>query len=82
MTGQDRGGWTDSAAGVTVNARWRWLCFVQVDRDPEGGWTGLTGYVTPALIEEKLPGPSPENIIFVCGPPGMMKVRVSYPRGM
>lgn len=52
--------------------------FGQVDGDPEGKWTGPTGHVSPSLIKEHLPEPSSENIIFVCGPPGMMKVSLLF----
>lgn len=48
----------------------------QVDRDPEGKWTGKTGYVNDELVKEYLPKPTTDGVIFVCGPPGMMNVRV------
>ncbi|GMF26803.1 unnamed protein product [Phytophthora lilii] len=38
----------------------------------EENWEGYTGYVTKALIEKLLPGPSDESLIGVCGLPPMM----------
>ncbi len=43
-----------------------------LDKPPKG-WKGAAGYVTPSLLKEKLPPPSDENLIIVCGPPGMME---------
>ena len=46
-----------------------------MDKAPEGSWTGKTGYVNASLIETHLPKPSADNVIFICGPPGMVNVR-------
>ena len=46
-----------------------------MDKAPEGAWTGKTGYVNASLIETHLPKPSDDNVIFICGPPGMVNVR-------
>eukprot|EP00124_Ichthyophonus_hoferi_P001361 Ihof_evm9s68 gene=Ihof_evmTU9s68 len=40
---------------------------------PEEGWKGLTGYMNRDLLKRILPEPSDDNLIFVCGPPGLMK---------
>lgn len=37
-------------------------------------WTGVSGFVNKEVIQEHLPDPQAEDsIIFVCGPPPMMK---------
>ncbi|GBF97577.1 NADH-cytochrome b5 reductase [Raphidocelis subcapitata] len=45
-----------------------------VDKASWGGllWKGSTGYVTPDLLKAHLPPPGVGNMVFVCGPPGMM----------
>jgi len=40
---------------------------------PSSNWKGETGYVSKHLIQSKLPSPSADAMIFVCGPPPMMK---------
>jgi cytochrome-b5 reductase len=40
----------------------------------EKGWTGGVGYVTAEMLKERMPVPSAESLVLVCGPPGMMKV--------
>jgi len=42
------------------------------------GWTGGTGYITPAIIQTHLPPPSPDTLILMCGPPPMMNVMVKH----
>lgn len=37
------------------------------------GWTGSVGYVSKELIQKYMPAPSNDNLVMVCGPPGMMK---------
>lgn len=37
-------------------------------------WSGGSGYVTKQMLKEKMPDPTNDNLVFVCGPPGMMKV--------
>lgn len=43
-----------------------------LDKAPEG-WKGETGYISKEYLQSKLPGPSKDNKVFVCGPPGMYK---------
>ena len=40
---------------------------------PSKNWKGLKGFVSADIVQAHLPKPSPDNIIFVCGPPAMMK---------
>lgn len=40
---------------------------------PPEDWTGSTGYVTEEMMRAHLPEASPENRLFVCGPPEMKK---------
>ncbi|KAI9897690.1 hypothetical protein N3K66_007546 [Trichothecium roseum] len=42
-----------------------------LDRPPPG-WQGSSGYVTKELMREKLPGPSGDTKIMLCGPPGLV----------
>jgi cytochrome-b5 reductase len=42
-----------------------------LDNPPED-WKFGSGYVTQELIEEKLPKPSADNKVMLCGPPGMV----------
>lgn len=46
-----------------------------VDKPSWGGvfWKGSTGYVTADLLSKHMPAAAPGNMVFVCGPPGMMK---------
>ncbi|BCR91640.1 putative cytochrome b5 reductase [Aspergillus chevalieri] len=39
---------------------------------PEKGWKYGSGYVTPDVMREKLPGAAPDTRIMLCGPPGMV----------
>lgn len=39
---------------------------------PPPQWSYGSGYVTPVVMQEKLPGPSPDTKIMLCGPPGMV----------
>lgn len=39
---------------------------------PPKDWTYGSGYVTSAVISAKLPGPSEDTKIMLCGPPGMV----------
>eukprot|EP00871_Galdieria_phlegrea_P003269 jgi/Galph1/3943/GphlegSOOS_G2590.1 len=47
------------------------VCYT-VDK-PDGQWKGRQGYVSKEMLKEYLPGPSSENLIFVCGPAPMME---------
>jgi len=53
--------------------------------DPPPGWTQGVGHVTNDMIKSKLPAPSNDSIIFVCGPPGMVETvcgpKVEYEQG-
>lgn len=46
---------------------------------PSKDWKGDSGYVTKELAKKYLPPPSNDNLILVCGPPGLMKT-VSGPK--
>lgn len=51
----------------------RFKVYYTVDSASEG-WSGFTGHVTPAMLAHVLPPPGDDNLILVCGPPGMVKV--------
>lgn len=40
---------------------------------PTDEWKQGVGFVTADIVKQHTPPPSDENIVFVCGPPGMMK---------
>ena len=42
-----------------------------LDKAPKG-WTGASGFITSALLKEKLAPPSGDTMVIVCGPPGLM----------
>jgi cytochrome-b5 reductase len=39
---------------------------------PPQKWKYGKGYVTPEVMADKLPGPSPDTKMMLCGPPGMV----------
>merc|ERR1712144_67872 len=41
---------------------------------PGSFWRGGKGYVTAEMLKQKMPPPSSEGMVFVCGPPPMMEV--------
>lgn len=41
-------------------------------------WTGKVGFVTPQIISEYLPKPSPSMKILICGPPPMNKAMATH----
>jgi len=43
-----------------------------LDKPPEG-WTGGKGFVSEEMVKKFIPAPSNDVMVFVCGPPGMMK---------
>ncbi|GAX80681.1 hypothetical protein CEUSTIGMA_g8116.t1 [Chlamydomonas eustigma] len=43
-----------------------------LDKPPES-WTGGSGYITQAVVEQHLPPPSPQTLILRCGPTPMME---------
>jgi len=40
--------------------------------NPKPSWSGAKGLITPDLIKAKMPKPSDDSLIMVCGPPGFM----------
>ena len=42
-----------------------------LDQPPEG-WKGGKGFVTREIMAERLPAPSPDSKVLLCGPPGMV----------
>ena len=44
-----------------------------VDKKPSGKWEGGVGYITKEVVSQRLPKPSDDNLILVCGPPPMYK---------
>lgn len=40
---------------------------------PPANWEGSAGYVTKEMLDKYLPKPSPENRLFICGPPEMKR---------
>jgi cytochrome-b5 reductase len=49
-----------------------------IDKE-EPGWTGGVGHVTLDDVKKYMPEPSDDNLVFVCGPPGMYKA-ISGPK--
>lgn len=45
-----------------------------VDKPNWGGimWKGGVGYVSKDVLKQHMPAPSKDNVVMVCGPPGMM----------
>jgi len=41
------------------------------DEDSKSSWKGPRGFINKALIEKHCPPPSPDTLLFVCGPPPM-----------
>lgn len=40
---------------------------------PPAGWKGSKGFITTDMIEKHLPGPGPDTVTLMCGPPPMIK---------
>ncbi|GBG87898.1 hypothetical protein CBR_g46198 [Chara braunii] len=40
---------------------------------PAKGWDGGVGYINEDMLRKAMPPPSDDNLIMVCGPPGMMR---------
>jgi cytochrome-b5 reductase len=38
---------------------------------PPAGWSQGTGRITETMLREHLPPPSPDTVVFLCGPPPM-----------
>ena len=51
-----------------------------VDKASSWFWQGGVGYVTEAMLKEKMPPPAADSKIFVCGPPPMYKA-ICGPKG-
>ena len=47
-----------------------------VDKAKWGGtfWHGGVGYLKKDMVAAHIPPPAADNLVMVCGPPGMMKV--------
>ena len=43
-----------------------------LDRPP-ARWKFSSGFITDAMIAERLPGPQEESLVLMCGPPPMIK---------
>jgi cytochrome-b5 reductase len=55
-----------------ANSDGRFTCNHVLSKEPEeSSWIGARGLITRALIEEHIPAPTEDVVIFVCGPPGM-----------
>merc|ERR1711957_91180 len=54
--------------------------FFTIDsKTPEENWTGGVGFITKEMIKERLPAPSDDTLILMCGPPVMCtKVLMPY----
>ena len=46
---------------------------------PPSGWTGGVGFVSEEMIRKKMPPPSDDHLILVCGPKGLLE-HVSGPK--
>lgn len=44
-----------------------------VDKAPSGEWKYDTGFITKDMIAKHLPGASPDTMLWICGPPPMIK---------
>ncbi|QDZ21782.1 NADH-cytochrome b5 reductase [Chloropicon primus] len=51
----------------------RFEVFYVLDK-PGFFWKGGKGYITKEMLQQRMPAPSNENMVFVCGPPPMMNV--------
>ena len=55
-----------------ANSESRFTCKHVLSEEPDGSpWPGARGLITRELIEEHIPAPTEDVVIFVCGPPGM-----------
>merc|ERR1719382_47571 len=53
----------------------RFTFWYTVDKPPEGKeWTFSTGFINEAMCRSHLPPPGAENVVFICGPPMMVKL--------
>jgi len=47
--------------------------YYSIDKQKSKNWRGGVGFVSEEMLKDKLPPPSNDNLVVVCGPPGMMK---------
>jgi len=50
----------------------RFRLWYTVDR-PDDGWAFGTGFITADMIQGHLPGPGPDTVVLLCGPPPMVR---------
>lgn len=50
----------------------RFHLYYTVDRPPEN-WKYGSGFINTAMCRDHLPAPGPDSMVFVCGPPPMIK---------
>jgi len=60
----------DSLAAKHSNFKVHYL----VDKQPDASWHGGVGFITKDILQNRMPAPSDDNKVFVCGPPGFYKV--------
>lgn len=51
----------------------RFHLWYTLDRAPAEGWKYSSGFINKDMCAEHLPPPSSDSMIFVCGPPPMIK---------
>jgi len=44
-----------------------------IDKATTNNWKHAVGHINESMLKNHMPPPSDENLILVCGPPGMMK---------
>ena len=44
-----------------------------LSKPKSSSWKGYTGFVNAAIVKATMPSPSTDSMVFVCGPPPMMK---------
>ncbi len=44
---------------------------------PQSTSGAIVGHIDLNLVREMMPAPGPDTLIYVCGPPGFVKVRLS-----
>jgi len=65
----------------SMNGRFKTTYVVNHADDPES-WKGHTGYITKALLKEKMPAPAKDIMVMVCGPDKMMAHICGAPFGV
>jgi len=51
----------------------RFHLWYTLDRPPATAWAYSTGFINTAMCREHLPPPAADTMLFVCGPPPMIK---------